>query len=101
MGFIWTLIIGLVAGAIAKFFMPGPDPGGIIITMLLGVAGAFLATWLGRPSVGTTGRRGRRADRRRGRRGDHPDRLSDVAPQRHLSGPRLARRPAHPGVNRA
>jgi uncharacterized membrane protein YeaQ/YmgE (transglycosylase-associated protein family) len=47
MGFIWTLIIGLVAGAIAKFFMPGPDPGGIIITMLLGVAGAFLATWLG------------------------------------------------------
>jgi uncharacterized membrane protein YeaQ/YmgE (transglycosylase-associated protein family) len=47
MGFIWTLIIGLVAGAIAKFMMPGPDPGGIIITMLLGVAGAFLATWLG------------------------------------------------------
>jgi uncharacterized membrane protein YeaQ/YmgE (transglycosylase-associated protein family) len=47
MGFIWTLIIGLVAGALAKFFMPGPDPGGIIITMLLGVAGAFLATWLG------------------------------------------------------
>ena len=47
MGFIWTLIIGLVAGAVAKFLMPGPDPGGIIITMLLGVAGAFLATWLG------------------------------------------------------
>ena len=47
MGFIWTLIIGLVAGALAKFLMPGPDPGGIIITMLLGVAGAFVATWLG------------------------------------------------------
>ena len=47
MGFIWTLIIGLVAGALATFFMPGPDPGGIIITILLGVAGAFLATWLG------------------------------------------------------
>ena len=47
MGIIWTLIIGLVAGAIAKFLMPGRDPGGFIITMLLGVAGAFIATWLG------------------------------------------------------
>ncbi len=47
MGFIWTLIIGLIAGAVAKFLMPGRDPGGFIITMLLGVAGAFLATWLG------------------------------------------------------
>ena len=47
MGFIWTLIIGLVAGIIAKFLMPGRDPGGFIVTMLLGVAGAFVATWLG------------------------------------------------------
>jgi uncharacterized membrane protein YeaQ/YmgE (transglycosylase-associated protein family) len=47
MGIIWTLIIGLVAGIVAKFLMPGPDPGGIIVTILLGVAGAFLATWLG------------------------------------------------------
>ena len=47
MGIIWTLIIGLLAGAIAKLLMPGRDPGGFIITMLLGVAGAFLATWLG------------------------------------------------------
>jgi uncharacterized membrane protein YeaQ/YmgE (transglycosylase-associated protein family) len=47
MGFIWTLIIGLIAGAVAKLLMPGRDPGGFIITMLLGVAGAFLATWLG------------------------------------------------------
>jgi uncharacterized membrane protein YeaQ/YmgE (transglycosylase-associated protein family) len=46
-GIIWTLIIGLVAGIIAKFLMPGRDPGGFIITMLLGVAGAFVATWLG------------------------------------------------------
>jgi uncharacterized membrane protein YeaQ/YmgE (transglycosylase-associated protein family) len=46
-GFIWTLIIGLVAGIVAKFLMPGRDPGGFIITMLLGVAGAFVATWLG------------------------------------------------------
>ena len=47
MDIIWTLLIGLVAGAIAKVLMPGPDPGGLIITMLLGVAGAFVATWLG------------------------------------------------------
>lgn len=47
MSIIWTLIIGLVAGALAKFLMPGRDPGGFIITMLLGVAGAFIATWLG------------------------------------------------------
>ncbi|MGE5092743.1 MAG: GlsB/YeaQ/YmgE family stress response membrane protein, partial [Bacillota bacterium] len=48
MNILWTLIIGLVVGAIAKFLMPGRDPGGIFITMLLGVAGAFLAGFLGR-----------------------------------------------------
>ena len=47
MGLIWTLIIGLLAGAVAKLLMPGRDPGGFIITMLLGVAGAFVATYLG------------------------------------------------------
>jgi uncharacterized membrane protein YeaQ/YmgE (transglycosylase-associated protein family) len=45
---IWTLIIGLVIGAIAKLLMPGKDPGGCIITMLLGIAGAFVAGYLGR-----------------------------------------------------
>ncbi len=44
---IWTLIIGLIIGAVAKLLMPGKDPGGIIITMLLGVAGSFVATYLG------------------------------------------------------
>lgn len=48
MGILWTLLIGLVVGAIAKLIMPGKDPGGIIITMLLGVAGAALAGLLGR-----------------------------------------------------
>ena len=48
MGIIWTLIIGLSAGIVAKLLMPGRDPGGFIITMLLGVAGAFVATYLGR-----------------------------------------------------
>jgi uncharacterized membrane protein YeaQ/YmgE (transglycosylase-associated protein family) len=46
-GFIWTIIIGFLAGAIAKFLMPGRDPGGFIITILLGIVGAVLATWLG------------------------------------------------------
>ncbi|MDQ6764491.1 MAG: GlsB/YeaQ/YmgE family stress response membrane protein [Verrucomicrobiota bacterium] len=45
---IWVLFIGLIIGAIAKLLMPGKDPGGCIITMLLGIAGAFVGTWLGR-----------------------------------------------------
>ena len=44
---IWILLIGLVIGAVAKLLMPGKDPGGCIITMLLGIAGAFLASYLG------------------------------------------------------
>jgi uncharacterized membrane protein YeaQ/YmgE (transglycosylase-associated protein family) len=47
MGIVWTLVIGLLAGILAKLLMPGKDPGGFIITMLLGVAGAFVATYLG------------------------------------------------------
>jgi uncharacterized membrane protein YeaQ/YmgE (transglycosylase-associated protein family) len=47
MGFIWTIIIGFIAGIIAKFLMPGRDPGGFIITTLLGIVGALVATWLG------------------------------------------------------
>lgn len=42
-----TLIVGLIVGALAKLVMPGRDPGGIIVTMLLGVAGAFVAGALG------------------------------------------------------
>jgi uncharacterized membrane protein YeaQ/YmgE (transglycosylase-associated protein family) len=45
---LWTLIIGLLIGAVAKFFMPGKDPGGWIITMVLGIAGSFVASYLGR-----------------------------------------------------
>ena len=47
MGIIWTIIIGLLAGIVAKFLMPGRDPGGVIVTILLGIAGAFVATYLG------------------------------------------------------
>ena len=44
----WTLVIGLVIGAVAKLLMPGKDPGGCIITILLGIAGAFVAGYIGR-----------------------------------------------------
>lgn len=47
MGIIATLIVGLIVGAFAKLIMPGKDPGGILITMLLGIAGAFVAGLLG------------------------------------------------------
>ena len=45
---IYTILIGLVIGVIAKFLTPGRDPGGCIITILLGIAGSFLAAFLGR-----------------------------------------------------
>ena len=48
MSIIWMLVVGLVVGAIAKLMMPGKDPGGIFVTMLLGVAGALVAGFLGR-----------------------------------------------------
>lgn len=48
MGLLWTALIGLLTGAIAKALMPGRDPGGIIVTMLLGITGAMLGTFLGR-----------------------------------------------------
>lgn len=48
MSFIWMLLIGLVVGAVAKFLTPGRDPGGCLVTMLLGVVGAMLAGYLGR-----------------------------------------------------
>ena len=47
MGIIGTIIIGLLAGIVAKFLMPGRDPGGFIVTTLLGIVGALLATFLG------------------------------------------------------
>lgn len=47
MGFIAFLILGLIAGAIAKQLLPGPQGGGLLMTMLLGVVGALLGGWLG------------------------------------------------------
>ena len=48
MHIIWVLVIGLVVGALAKLVMPGKDPGGVIITILLGVAGSLIANYIGR-----------------------------------------------------
>ncbi len=47
MDFIWKILIGLLAGALAKLFMPGKDPGGIIITILLGIGGSIVFSYLG------------------------------------------------------
>lgn len=48
MGIIWTIIIGFLAGVIAKFIMPGPnEPSGFILTTILGIIGAFVATFIG------------------------------------------------------
>ena len=51
MSILWMLVIGLVIGALAKLLMPGRDPGGVIITLLLGISGSILAGFTGR-SVG-------------------------------------------------
>jgi uncharacterized membrane protein YeaQ/YmgE (transglycosylase-associated protein family) len=47
MHILWTLLIGLVVGIVAKLLTPGRDPGGCLITSAIGIAGAFIATFLG------------------------------------------------------
>ena len=47
MGIIATIVIGLVIGAVAKLLLPGRDPGGMIVTILVGIAGSMLATYIG------------------------------------------------------
>ncbi len=53
-GILPLIILGLIVGAIAKLIMPGKDPGGIIITMLLGIVGALVGGWLIGPLVGAS-----------------------------------------------
>jgi uncharacterized membrane protein YeaQ/YmgE (transglycosylase-associated protein family) len=48
MSFLVMIIVGLIVGIIAKFLMPGRDPGGFIVTILLGIAGSMLAGYIGR-----------------------------------------------------
>ena len=47
MGIIMWILLGLVVGALAKWIMPGKDPGGLIVTILLGIAGALVGGWIG------------------------------------------------------
>jgi uncharacterized membrane protein YeaQ/YmgE (transglycosylase-associated protein family) len=47
MGIIWTIVIGFVVGLLAKFLMPGRDPGGFIITVVIGIVGSLIATYGG------------------------------------------------------
>ncbi len=52
MNWIVWIIFGLIAGAIAKFIMPGKDPGGFIVTILIGIAGALLGGFIGSNLLG-------------------------------------------------
>lgn len=51
-GLIWMMLTGLVIGVIAKLIMPGKDPGGIIVTALIGMAGSLIGTFIGRALFG-------------------------------------------------
>src|SRR5262249_38735316 len=55
MGIFAWIVLGLIAGAIAKLLMPGRDPGGWIVTILLGIAGAFVGGWIGSLLWGSSG----------------------------------------------
>lgn len=46
MSWLWMFLVGLIVGIVAKFLMPGKDPGGFIVTAILGIAGMFLGGWL-------------------------------------------------------
>lgn len=48
MQWLWVALVGLIVGALAKLIMPGKDPGGFIVTILIGIGGSLVATWLGR-----------------------------------------------------
>ena len=48
MSLLWAAIVGLIVGALAKAIMPGKDPGGIIVTMIIGIVGSLLGGWVGR-----------------------------------------------------
>jgi uncharacterized membrane protein YeaQ/YmgE (transglycosylase-associated protein family) len=52
MHWLWVFVIGLIVGLVAKLLMPGKDPGGFIITAIIGIAGSLLATWVGQNVFG-------------------------------------------------
>jgi uncharacterized membrane protein YeaQ/YmgE (transglycosylase-associated protein family) len=52
MGILTWIVVGLIAGLLAKFVMPGPDPGGIIVTILIGIVGAFIGGFITSSLIG-------------------------------------------------
>ena len=52
MGIITWLVVGLIAGVLGKFLMPGKDPGGFFMTILLGIGGGMIGGWMGREFLG-------------------------------------------------
>ncbi|MGN6706459.1 MAG: GlsB/YeaQ/YmgE family stress response membrane protein [Rhodanobacter sp.] len=52
MHWLWVFVIGLVVGVVAKLLTPGKDPGGFIVTAIIGIAGSLLATWAGQQLFG-------------------------------------------------
>ena len=88
-GIIWIIVVGFVAGIIARMLSPGPNnPSGFILTTILGIAGAFLATWIGQMIgyYGTGPNSGRRLHHRDDRRTDRAVHLEPAGRTRHDSG---------------
>ena len=82
MHFLWVIVIGFVAGIIARFLAPGPNnPAGFILTTLLGIAGAFIATLIGQTLGLVPARSGGRPARCRGRRAHRSDRVASAGGQ--------------------
>ena len=83
-GILWIIVVGFVAGIIARMLSPGPNnPSGFILTTLLGIVGAFIATWIGQVMGITMPGPGRGLHHRHHRRADRAV---------HLESPRRARR---------
>ena len=98
MQILWALIVGLIVGAVAKLLMPGKDPGGVVITMLLGVAGSLVAGFLGR-AFGWyhSGRAGQESSLRSSARCAAVYLPPGARPQANrLAAPRRRGRPEHP-----
>src|ERR1700747_1402060 len=89
MHFLWVIVIGFIAGIIARLLAPGPNnPAGFILTTVLGVAGAFIATFIGSGDRLVPARSGRGPDRRRCRRAHRLVRLAPTGGDARYPRPR-------------
>jgi uncharacterized membrane protein YeaQ/YmgE (transglycosylase-associated protein family) len=86
-GIIWIIVVGFVAGIIARMLSPGPNnPSGFILTTVLGILGAFLATWIGQTIRPLRPRPGRRVHHRHHRRADRAVHLEPAGRKGRDSG---------------